>query len=101
MKTHPDWATPPSRATEGKKTRPRPPCGGSSHRICDGQQGWMAEAASLGADLIVFPEVTLQQCPPWDEDNHAPLANEMAYMRDTAETVPGPARTNLWPKPRN
>jgi predicted amidohydrolase len=51
----------------------------------------MSEAASLGADLIVFPEVALQQCPPWAQDGRPPTADEMAYMRDTAETVPGPS----------
>jgi predicted amidohydrolase/N-acetylneuraminic acid mutarotase len=51
---------------------------------------YMDEAARLGADLVVFPEAALQQCPPWAEYARKPTDAEMAYMRDTAETVPGP-----------
>jgi predicted amidohydrolase len=55
----------------------------------------MAQAAARGADLIVFPEVALQQCPPWAEYARAPTQTEMAYMRATAETVPGPSTDKL------
>ncbi len=51
----------------------------------------MTEAASRGADLVVFPEVALQQCPPWAEYSRTPTPAEMAYMTNTAETVPGPS----------
>ncbi len=55
----------------------------------------MAEAAAGGADLIVFPEVALQQCPPWAEVSRTPTPAEMAYMTNTAETVPGPSTDKL------
>jgi hypothetical protein len=61
----------------------------------------MAEAAAGGADLIVFPEVALQQCPPWAENSRTPTQAEMAYMTNTAETVPGPSTDRLVAKARD
>ena len=56
---------------------------------------YMDQALTNGADLVVFPEVALQQCPPWGNISHTPTSQEMAYVRQTAETVPGPSTSNL------
>jgi predicted amidohydrolase len=50
---------------------------------------YMNRAASNGVDLIVFPEVALQGCPGWREDSAKPSVQEMAYIQQTAETIPG------------
>jgi predicted amidohydrolase len=55
----------------------------------------MEQAASNGVDLIVFPELALQGCPPWADYDRVPTPAEMAYVRGTAETVPGPSTSNL------
>ena len=55
----------------------------------------MEQAASNGVDLIVFPELALQGCPPWAQYDRVPTPAEMAYVRGTAETVPGPSTSNL------
>jgi predicted amidohydrolase len=52
---------------------------------------YMAQAARSGADLVVFPEMALQGCPGWREDDGKPSAGEMAYIQQTAETIPGPS----------
>jgi len=62
---------------------------------------YMEQAASNRADLIVFPEVALQGCPPWAEYSRMPTEAEKAYMRDTAETVPGPSTDKLVAKARD
>lgn len=56
---------------------------------------YMERAASDRVDLIVFPEVALQGCPPWGRITWTPTAQEMAYVHQTAETVPGPSTSNL------
>ena len=56
---------------------------------------YMDQAVTNGVDLVVFPEVALQQCPPWGDSSHTPTSQEMAYVRQTAETVPGPSTSNL------
>jgi predicted amidohydrolase len=55
----------------------------------------MEQAASNGVDLIVFPEVALQGCPGWRQDNTRPSPQDLAYVQQTAETVPGPSISNL------
>lgn len=57
--------------------------------------GYLDQAVTNGADLVVFPEVALQSCPPWGRISHTPTSPEMAYVRQTAETVPGPSTSNL------
>jgi len=55
---------------------------------------YMEEAAAQGAQLLVFPEVSLQQNPGWGFlSAHEPTHAELKYLRDTAETVPGKTRT--------
>lgn len=49
----------------------------------------MEEAASQGAQLVVFPELALQGCPGWREQHVKPSAAELAYSQQTAETIPG------------
>jgi predicted amidohydrolase len=57
---------------------------------------YMKEAAAQGAQLIIFPEVSLQQNPSWALLSvHKPTQSELKYLRDTAETVPGRARALL------
>ena len=62
---------------------------------------YMERAASNHVDLIVFPEVALQGCPPWAEYARPPTQTEMAYVRDTAEFVPGPSTDKLVAKARD
>jgi hypothetical protein len=62
---------------------------------------YMEQAASNHADLIVFPEVALQGCPPWAEYRREPAAAEMAYVRETAEMVPGPSTDKLVAKAKD
>jgi predicted amidohydrolase len=56
---------------------------------------YMERAASNHVDLIVFPEVALQGCPGWREDSSPPSVQEMAYTRQTAETIPGLSTSNV------
>ena len=56
---------------------------------------YMERAASNGVDLVVFPEIALQQCPAWGPASHTPTAQEMAYVRQTAETIPGQSASNV------
>jgi predicted amidohydrolase len=56
---------------------------------------YMEQAASNRVDLIVFPEVALQGCPAWGPGSYIPTAQEMAYVRQTAETIPGQSTSNL------
>ena len=55
----------------------------------------MERAASNRVDLIVFPEVALQGCPGWREDDAKPSVQEMAYIQQTAETIPGQSTSNV------
>lgn len=54
---------------------------------------YIKEASQKGAQLIVFPEIALQQNPGW----FAPQVSEdeVAYVRRTAEMVPGPSTAAL------
>jgi predicted amidohydrolase len=56
---------------------------------------YMEQSASNGVDLVVFPEIALQQCPAWGPPSHIPTAQEMAYVRQTAETIPGQSTSNV------
>jgi predicted amidohydrolase len=56
---------------------------------------YMGWAASNRVDLIVFPEVALQGCPGWRENFSPPSVQEMTYMRQTAETIPGQSTSNV------
>ena len=56
---------------------------------------YMGRAASNGVDLVVFPEIALQQCPAWGLASHTPTPEEMAYIWQTAETIPGPSTSNV------
>ena len=56
---------------------------------------YMERAASNRVDLIVFPEVALQGCPGWRENSSPPSVQEMAYTRQTAETIPGQSTSNV------
>ncbi len=51
---------------------------------------YIRQASQKGAQLVVFPEVALQQNPGWNAAD-GPSQEELAYVRDTAETVPGPS----------
>jgi predicted amidohydrolase len=50
---------------------------------------YMEEAAAQGAHLIVFPEIALQQNPGWGRSSYTPTQEELDYVRDTAEAIPG------------
>ena len=54
---------------------------------------YIEQASQKGAQLIVFPEIALQQNPGW----LAPKVSEeeMAYVHRTAETIPGPSTAAL------
>ncbi len=52
-------------------------------------QKYMQEAATAGAHLVVFPEIALQQNPGWGRVSHKPTDEELAYVRETAEPIPG------------
>ncbi len=54
---------------------------------------YIEQASQKGAQLIVFPEIALQQNPGW----LAPQVSEdeMAYVHRTAETIPGPSTAAL------
>ena len=56
---------------------------------------YMEAAAEKGAHLIAFPEIALQQCPAWGADTHTPTKEELDYVRDTAETIPGASTDTL------
>jgi len=52
---------------------------------------YISEASEKGARLIVFPEITLQQNPAWGPSSYQPSDEELRYVRETAETIPGPS----------
>ena len=58
-------------------------------------RSYMKKASEKGAKLIVFPEVSLQQNPGWGKTDHKPTNEELKYLRDSAETVPGPSTSIL------
>ena len=55
---------------------------------------YMMEAKAKGAHLVVFPEIALQQNPGWGNAGYQPTVEETAYVRDTAEQIPG--ESTLW-----
>jgi predicted amidohydrolase len=55
---------------------------------------YIRQAAEKGAQLVVFPEIALQQNPGWNASEQ-PTPKELAYVRDTAETIPGPSTDAL------
>jgi predicted amidohydrolase len=67
---------------------------------------YMTQAAEQGAHLIVFPEVALQQNPGYPNPaatNYAGFTakpEEMAYVEDTAESIPGESTDWLVEKAR-
>jgi predicted amidohydrolase len=62
---------------------------------------YMKEAAAQGVQLIIFPEVSLQQNPSWGFLSvHEPTQAELKYLRDTAETVPGKSTDSIVAKAR-
>jgi len=50
---------------------------------------YMEEAAKQGAHIIVFPEIALQQNPAWGRITYQPTQEELDYVFDSAETIPG------------
>ena len=61
---------------------------------------YMEEAAAKGAHVIVFPEISLQQNPGWGGSWYRPTQEELDYVRDTAETIPGESTGKLVDKAR-
>ncbi len=62
---------------------------------------YMEEAAAQGAQLIVFPEASLQQNPGWAFLSvHKPTQAELKYLRETAEAVPGKSTDSVVTKAR-
>ena len=55
----------------------------------------MDVAAEENVHLIAFPEIALQQNPGWGKASHKPTPEELAYVKDTAEPIPGPSTTYL------
>lgn len=55
---------------------------------------YMMEAEAKGAHLVVFPEIALQQNPGWGTAEYQPTEEETAYVRETAEQIPG--ESTLW-----
>ncbi|MCX6031361.1 MAG: DJ-1/PfpI family protein [Chloroflexi bacterium] len=55
---------------------------------------YMTEAAAQGAHLVVFPEVALQQNPGWGYLSDKPTSEQMAYINETAEPIPG--ESTVW-----
>ena len=53
---------------------------------------YMEEAKKDGATLIVFPEIALQQNPAWGD---IPTKEELDYLYNTAETIPGSSTDRL------
>ena len=62
---------------------------------------YMEEAAAQGVQLIVFPEVSLQQNPGWGFLSvHEPTQAELKYLRDTAEAISGKSTDSVVAKAR-
>jgi error-prone DNA polymerase len=57
--------------------------------------GYISEASQKGAKLIVFPEIALQQNPCWGSSSYQPTQEELRYLHETAETIPGPSTEAL------
>lgn len=52
---------------------------------------YLEAAKAEGAQLVLFPEVALQQNPGWGYLSHVPTEAERAYVAQTAEPIPGPS----------
>ena len=52
---------------------------------------YIEKASQMGAHLVVFPEFSLQQNPGRGVSNYQPTEEQLRYMQETAETVPGPS----------
>ena len=50
---------------------------------------YMKKASKKGAHLIVFPEISLQQNPGWGTNAYQPTVEELTYLSETAESIPG------------
>lgn len=50
---------------------------------------YLKVAKAQGAELVLFPEVALQQNPGWGYISHIPTDTEKAYVARTAEAIPG------------
>lgn len=61
---------------------------------------YMMKAEAKGAHLVVFPEISLQQNPGWGTAEYQPTEEETAYVRDTAERIPGESTQWLVQKAR-
>ena len=61
---------------------------------------YMKEAVANGAHLVVFPEIALQQNPGWGTAEYRPTEEESAYVRNTAEQIPGDSTQWLVQKAR-
>ena len=59
---------------------------------------YMEAAAERNVHLIVFPEIALQQNPGWGQVSHKPTQEELVYVQDTAEPIPGASTTWLTQK---
>jgi len=59
---------------------------------------YMEEAAAGGAHLIVFPEIALQQNPGWGTSAYKPNQEELDYVRNTAEEIPGDSTQRILEK---
>jgi len=57
----------------------------------DSFTAYISEASAKGAKLIVFPEIALQQNPGWGSVFYQPSDEELRYVGETAETIPGPS----------
>jgi len=55
---------------------------------------YMEKAASQEVKLVVFPETALQQNPAWGI-NHRPTQEELDYLHQSAETIPGESTQRL------
>jgi apolipoprotein N-acyltransferase len=61
---------------------------------------YIEKAAAQEAKLIVFPETALQQNPAWGL-NHQPTQEELDYLYQSAETIPGESTERLEKKRRS
>jgi len=58
-------------------------------------KSYLRKASQKGVKLIVFPEISLQQNPGWGRSEYKPSEEELAYLFESAEKVPGPSITEL------
>jgi len=56
---------------------------------------YMKKASAKGVHLIVFPEIALQQNPGWGTSSYKPTQQQLDYVHDTAETIPGDSTEKL------